>query len=198
MWRVRRSEALVALVAGVAVLVVGVLQGVLIAFLLSLFDLLWRAASPHASVLVELPGGRAFDEPPAGTVVRTRPGLVIYRFGAALFFANEARFREEVERLTGPDEPTSRWFVIDASAINDIDTSGALALEHVLTSLGDRRIVVAVSRLQPQVRVGLERYGLLERIGADRVYATNRDAVEAFERAVPAAPAAPADAADAG
>ena len=183
LWRVRRSEAWIALAAAVAVLVVGVLQGVLLAFLLSLFDLLWRAASPHTAVLVELPGGGAFAEPEAEPVVLTRPGLVIYRFGAALFFANESRFREEVERLTAPQDPAVRWLVLDASAVNDIDTSGALALEHVLASLAERQVVVAVSRLKPNVRAGLETYGLADRIGADRLFATNRDAVEAFERA---------------
>ena len=85
------------MVAGVAVLsvmVVGALLGVVIAFLLSLVDLIARASRPHAAVLVELPGGQGFDTPTDAPVTMTRPGLVIYRFDSSIYFANATFFRK--------------------------------------------------------------------------------------------------------
>lgn len=181
LWHVRRSELWVALAAVFSVLVFGVLQGVVIAFLLSLFDLIWRASRPSTGVLVELPGGEAFDLPEGEPQVVTRPGLVLYRFGASLYFANATAFGEDVERLAAAADPPLRWFVLDASAIGDMDTTGSNALERALDALGRAGVTVAVTRAQPGLRRRLSVYGLEERIGADRFFATNRDAVAAFE-----------------
>jgi high affinity sulfate transporter 1 len=178
--RVRRSELWVALAAVFSVLVFGVLQGVVIAFLLSLFDLIWRASRPSTGVLVELPGGGAFDLPEGDQQVVTRPGLVLYRFGASLYFANAMAFGDDVVRLAATDPPL-RWFVLDASAMADMDTTGSHALERALDALGRAGVTVAVTRAQPVLRRLLAVYGLEDRIGAGRFYATNRDAVAAFE-----------------
>lgn len=180
---VRRSEFWVAAVACVAVLVLGALQGVIIAFLLSLIDLIWRASRPHTAVLAELPGGHGFDTPADGPIRVTRPGLVIYRFGAPLYFANAGLFQDEVKTLVADAAPPVRWFVLDAGAINDIDTSGSRALAQTITALNAQGITFAISRADVPVLELLERYELLEQIGKERLFTTNRDAVEAFERA---------------
>jgi SulP family sulfate permease len=185
LWHRRRSEWWVAMTAVISVLVLGVLQGVAIAFLLSVIDLLWRAANPSASVLVESADGEWFDVPPGPGVAETRPGLVIYRFGAAIYFANAPRFGREAEALATGNPSPVRWFVLDASAINDIDTSGARALRQLIDSLEAAGITFAVSRPREEIRSVLRAHELLDAIGNERIFATNRDAVAAFERAAP-------------
>ena len=181
LWRVRRSELWTALAAIVSVLVLGVLQGVVIAFLLSLFDLIWRASRPDTGVLAERPGDDTFDLPADAPVTITRPGLVVYRFGAPLYFANATTFGEDVQRLADAADPPLRWFVLDASAIADIDTTGARAMERAIASLSKSGVTVAITRLQPPVRELLGVYGLVDAIGAERLFVTNREAVAAFE-----------------
>lgn len=178
---VRRSEFWVATVACVAVLGLGALQGVIIAFVLSLIDLIWRASQPHTAVLAELPSGRGYDFP-QGNLQTTRPGLIIYYFGAPLYFANAGRFRDEVKALVADAVPPVRWVVFDAEAMADIDTSGARALAQVIEALQAQGVTVAISRAAPEIPELLERYELLEKIGAERMFVTNRDAVAAFER----------------
>ncbi len=190
LWHRRRSEWSVAMAAVVSVLVLGVLQGVAIAFLLSMIDLLWRAANPSASVLVESADGEWFDVPPGDGVTETRPGLVIYRFGAALYFANAPRFAREAEALATGNRSRVRWFVLDASAINDIDTSGARALHQFIGSLERSNITFAISRPREELRSVLDAHELLDDVDELRIFATNRDAVAAFERATSITPAA--------
>jgi SulP family sulfate permease len=179
----RRSEFWVAAVACVAVLVLGALQGVIIAFVLSLIDLIWRASQPHTAVLAELPDGRGYDFPQGNPQATTRPGLIIYYFGAPLYFANASRLQDEVKALVADAVPPVRWVVLDAEAMADIDTSGARALAQVVAALQAQGVTVAVSRAAPQIPELLERYELLEQIGVERLFETNRDAVAAFERA---------------
>lgn len=175
----------------------GVLQGVFVAFLLSLFDLLRRAAQPHAAVLVEAPGSATFAEPEGEPVPLTRPGLVVYRFSAALFFANVGRFAAEVERLLAPADGPVRWIVFDLSSMNDVDSGGAMGFERVIEQARAGGAVVALSRVRADLAAKLERYGILGLVGADRVFATNREAVEAFgasgagERVAPGEPDEP-------
>jgi MFS superfamily sulfate permease-like transporter len=114
----------------------------------------------------------------------------VYRFGAPLYFANATLFLEDVERLvTEPPAPV-RWFVLDAQAMVDIDTSGAAALSRAIILLKKRNITIAVSRADRAFRSWMEKYELMPLIDPRRFYPTNRHAAEAFRREA-AGPAAP-------
>lgn len=188
LWRVRRSEFWIAATACVAVLTLGALQGVIIAFLLSTIDLVARAARPRTAVLAPTPDGQSYELPEGEPRTVTRPGLVIYYFGAPLYFANASLLQEQVKGLVARAPAPVRWFVLDAAAITDIDTTGAEALRQVAEELRAAGVVFAISRLEPPLPELLERYELLEAIGTHQLYATNRAAAAAFERAERAAP----------
>ena len=178
----RRSEFWIAAVCLVSVLTLGALPAVIIAFLLSAVDVVRRAANPHTAVLTELPGGRGFLASSAIENAVTAPGLIVYRFGAPLFFGNANSFGEQVEALVEKSDPPVEWFVLDAEAITDIDTTGAEELEQTIKHLKKRGVVFAVARAVAPVTGLLERYELLEQIGEGRLYLSNRAAVEAFAR----------------
>ena len=93
LWHVRRSEFWVVAVCLISVLVFGPLQAVIIAFLLSTIDLLQRASRPDAWVLREAPDGSHFITEETDHDPDT-PGIIMYRFGAPLYFANAAYFEE--------------------------------------------------------------------------------------------------------
>lgn len=178
--RFRRSELLLAVATTVAVLSLGVLYGVLVAIALSLLDTLRRIARPHDSVLGFVPnvaGMHDVDDYPDAEAV---PGLVIYRYDAPLFFVNADNFRERalaaVEQAGEPVE----WFVLNAEAQVDPDLTAVDALEQLRRDLTARGIVFAMARVKQDLRDDLEAAGLLDRIGADRIFPTLPTAVEAF------------------
>lgn len=181
LWRMRRSEFWVALVCMLSVLVFGPLQAVVIAFLLATIDLLRRASRPGAWVLREAPDGSHFVPEEAGRAPESS-GIILYRFGASLYFANAHCFEEEVERLAGRSAGLLRWFVLDAEAINDVDTTGLQALQRTIAWLSGRGVTVAVSRANPSITSLLRHYHLLDMIGESRLFPTNRHAIAAFRR----------------
>ena len=181
-WRMRRSEFWIAAVCAISVLALGPLQAVVIAFLLSMIDLLRRASRPGTSVLREAPDGSHFLPEEAGSDADTS-GLIIYRFGAPLYFANASLFEEEVEKLVTQATTPVKWLVLDVQAIVDIDTSGAEVLRQILSRLTDGGVTVALSRAHPELLSLLKRYDLLESIGDEHVYPTNRHAIAAFRQA---------------
>ena len=181
LWQMRRSEFWIALVCLLSVLAFGPLRAVIIAFLLAAIDLLRRASHPGTWVLKEAPDGSHFIPEKTDHDPDT-PGIIIYRFGASLYFANAALFEEEVKELVMRAAIPVKWFVLDAEAINDIDTTGVEVLHQVLTWLDKRGVSIAVSRANPSTTALLKHYHLLELFGANRLYPTNHHAIVAFRR----------------
>ena len=179
LWQMRRSEFWIAVVCLLSVLVFGPLQAVIIAFLLSTIDLLRRASRPGTWVLHESPDGSHFI-PGESDHAPDTSGIMIYRFGASLYFANATLFEEEVEKLVTQAAAPVKWFVLDAEAMNDMDTTGAESMHQVLKLLAKRGITIAVSRANQPTAALLTRYHLLDLIGGNRLYPTNRHAIAAF------------------
>jgi MFS superfamily sulfate permease-like transporter len=186
LFRMRRSDFWIAIVALLSVLVLGALPAVIIAFLLSTIAVVGRASHPQTAVLNAMPDGRGYfaDTTDDAYQITTLPGLIIYRFGSSLYFANANTFTEEAQRLVEEAEAQGekvRWFVLDAEAINDIDTTGAKALKTTHEYLTTRGQTFALSRANLRVPELLKRYELDEAIPESRRFPTNRDAVAAFE-----------------
>jgi MFS superfamily sulfate permease-like transporter len=180
-WQMRRSEFWVAAVCAISVLALGPLQAVVIAFLLATIDLLRRAARPGTWVLRETADGSHFLPEEAGSAPDTS-GLLVYRFGAPLYFANAGLFEEEVEKLLTQATTPVKWLVLDAQAMVDIDTSGAEVLQQVLSRSADSGVTVAISRANASMAALLAQYHLLDLIGENRLYPTNRHAIAAFRQ----------------
>ncbi len=77
-----------------------------------------------------------------------------------------------------------RWFVLDAEAISDVDTTGAQVLRQAITLLAKHKVTFAVSRADRSFRSWLEKYDLAELIDLGHFYPTNRHAAAAFRRAM--------------
>jgi sulfate permease, SulP family len=179
LYQVRRSEFWIAIVCLLSVLTLGSLQAVIIAFLLSVIDVVRRAAYPSTVVLGWLPGENRFLEISQDERAQSIPGLLVYRFEVELFFANAETFREEIQRLIETTEPKVEWVVLDAGAISDIDATGAEVLEQIIRYLKVRGVTFGVAQANMRVRRLLQIYGLLDHIGEERLYDTNYEAAKA-------------------
>jgi len=181
LWRMRQSEFWIAIACLISVLVLGPLDAVIIAFLLTTVDVIRRASHPGTWVLCEAPDGSHFIPKETDHAPDTS-GLVIYRFGAPLYFANAALFLEEVDKLVTQADAPVKWFVLDSEAILDIDTTGAATLRQVLSLLSKHGVTFAMSRPSPRLSQVLKHYHLMALIGENRFYSTNRRAVAAYQQ----------------
>jgi sulfate permease, SulP family len=129
-------------------------------------------------VLVKSPGGH-WHATPVRPGARTEPGLVVYRFGTSLYYANASRLAEDVAALTGHGEPL-RWMVLDAAAIDDVDYTAASVFTQVITKLRDQHARLVVTSAVAKVRQQLDRYGISAALGAGAYYDTPGAALEAY------------------
>src|SRR6516225_1607449 len=116
--------------------------------------------------------------PPAAGAT-PQQGLVIYRFGAPLFYANANRFAEEVREIIGATPSNVRWLIVDAEAITNIDYSASRMVRQLHAYLMNRGVELAFGRVASSLRSDLIRHRLLEVIGPRRIYDHLHDAVAA-------------------
>jgi high affinity sulfate transporter 1 len=176
----RWSELLLALATTVAVLVFGVLIGILVAVGLSIADLLRRVAHPHDGILgyVEgIAGMHDVDDHPGARLV---PGLVVYRYDSPLFFANAEDFQARALAAVLSAPTPTEWFVFNAESNVEVDLTSLDAVEELRTELERRGVVFAMARVKQDLLVRLEATGLAERIGAGRIFPTLPTAVEGY------------------
>ena len=187
-WSLDGSDGQLALVGFAGVTLLGVLPGILVAVIASLLALVRRAYRPQVSVLGRAAGETSADEdflfrsiarhPEYATV----PGLVLFRFGNELFFANASYFRDETLRLVD-DAAEPRTVLVDAAAVTYVDTTAVAMLDELIETLHRARDHV---RARPASRRAAPRrssaQASLDRIGPDALHASIHTGVEAFLR----------------
>ena len=116
--RCARAEFWLAVVTAVGVLTVGVLQGILVAVVLSLVNVLYHISRPHDALLddLEASGGTVYRGVTDKDTSLTEPGLIVYRFDAPLVFANAAFFTERLEELLANAGAGLKCVILDAEA----------------------------------------------------------------------------------
>ncbi len=187
--RVDRREVGLALLTAAIVVAVGMVAGVLVTVVLSLFLVAIRASQPARTFLVRVPGTDSFRGVASVVDGTTEPGLVVYRFDAPLFFANAQLLADDIGAAIaeGVASVPVRWVVIDAEGTGEVDSTGAAMLSDLADDLRRHGVTLALARLKAPVSAYLSRAGVMEKIGAGRVYLEVDDAVAAFHATDPVA-----------
>lgn len=172
------GEFTLAVFTAVAVVVLGVEHGILTAVALSLLRHVRHSYRPHTMMLAPGPEGR-WQPVPAQPGKETAPGLIVYRFGADLFYANDHFFVEDVQQLIAQAPDKVRTFVVDASAITDLDYSAARSLTDLLETLRQQHVTVVFARVNRYLRSDMDRHGITEVVKASCIFSTLHEALAA-------------------
>ena len=178
LYRARRAEAALFGVTFVGVVSIGVLEGILIAIVLSLGDFVRRAWRPHDAVLGRVDGMKGYHDIGRYPHARCIPGLVLYRFDAPLFFANAGYFRDRLRAVARL--PGTRWIVVAAEPITDVDTTAADVLEAARTELERRGVRLVFAELKDPTKDRLRASDVYDRFGDERFFPTLGTAVDAY------------------
>ena len=185
LWKIDRSDGVLAIAAFLGVFLVGVLEGILIAIGLSFVAFVWHSWRPYRAELGRIPGRRGYHDRSRNPEAERIPGLVIVRWDASLFFANGNIFDHWVrqvvrraEREAGAGAPPIRTVIVAAEPITDIDTTAMDELVRLDDYLHGRGIRLLLAELKGPVRDLIRRHGLTSRFGPDRFPPTVGAAVD--------------------
>jgi sulfate permease, SulP family len=177
----RRDEFAVALLTLAAVVVLGVEEGIVVAVVASIIDHLRHSYNPLNHVLVKSPTGH-WQPVPVTPGARTEDGIVVYRFGTSLYYANAARLTADLTAIVGHGTPL-RWFVFDCAAIEDIDYTASSVLARAVDLAKQHHVRFTLSTVLPQVSKELDGYGITKELDPDACYETPGEALDAFNAA---------------
>ena len=192
LWRQRRSEWLVSVVAFLGVAILGVLPGIAVAVLLSVFNVFRRSWWSYRTRLGRVPDVAGFHDVTLRPGAEELEGLVLFRFDGPLFFANARRFAEDIRSLARTDPPP-RWIVLAAEPMTDVDPTAAEILAKVNEELTERGIRVGIAELKDPVRAKLQRYEPSRVVDESRIFSTVDEAVAAYLVAFPESQWRPTD-----
>jgi SulP family sulfate permease len=184
LWDLRRVDFWLAMVALAGVLVMPTLEALALAVIVSLLTLIWRTSEPRMTFLGRARGGLEsidLETAPEAAV----PGLLIVRPDEMLYFANVASVRDGILAAAEESEPRPSVVLLDIGLTPEVDVPVVEALDDLHARLGAAGIELWLSRVQPPVRALLDRAGVLEHIGVERIYPREIEAMMAFVARMP-------------
>jgi MFS superfamily sulfate permease-like transporter len=186
LWRQRRIEFALSMIALLGVALLGVLPGILLAVSLSILNVFRRTWWPHHVELGRVDGIEGLHDTERYPEAEVLPGLVVYRFDAPLIFANARTFGEAM-RAIAEQRQGLRWLVIAAEPITDVDTSASDMLQELDVWLNERGVSLIFAEMKDPVREKIERYELTHTIDPSHFFRTLDEAVAEYVRQTGAA-----------
>jgi SulP family sulfate permease len=166
MWRLSRLDFYAAAVALGGVLLLGILQGILLAALASILLLLARVSRPHIAFLGRIPGTNSFSDLEGHPENEPLPGMIAFRPEASLIYVNADAVMEAVLTRLGQADPQAiRLVVCDLSASPYMDLAGTQMLHRLHGELVGREIGLRVIGARGAVRALLRADGVEPKVG---------------------------------
>ena len=180
LWRLRPGEFVLSVVCFLGVALFGVIEGIFIAVGLALLDFLWRAWRPYDAVLGRVEGLGGYHDVTRHPEATRIPGLVLFRWDAPLFFANAETFHEHVLGAVAQAPTPTKWVVVAAEPVTDIDVTAADQLGELYRELEEAGIEICFAEMKGPVKDRLKRYGLFAKLGVGNFFPTIEQAVDAY------------------
>ena len=179
LWKTHRGDFIMMLATFIITLFFGIEEGVLTGVVLSVLMVMYRNAKPHIAVLGQLPNTNYFRNVDRFPNAIQLPDCLIIRFDSQLFFGNALYFKEFFEDLVvNHQNPPLKGIILDASNINDIDSSGLKALAGTKEFLERSGIAFYLSGVIGPVRDKLHKADLINKIGKGNQFMYVQDAFD--------------------
>jgi sulfate permease, SulP family len=180
--RVQKVDFWIAVAAMIGTVLVGVLAGVLIGIVLSLIWLIAVATHPAMPILGHEAGTQVFREADEHPDVEILPGVAVIRFDGGLFFATADALEDRLREIIHAS-PALTGIVLDCGGINFVDSQGAAKMADLVTLVREADVNLHLTRLKPAVWAILQRGGVIEAIGTDKIHGNIHLAIEAEQAA---------------
>lgn len=179
LFKVKLIDGLIAVATFLITLIVGITEGVLAGIAISVVAIMYRISRPNVAELGHLPGTRSFRDIMRHPEAEIVNGIAILRIDASFTFANADFLRDMLLERSVLDEDL-KHIVIDASTINDLDTSAAAALASAARTLKDRDIELYFGGVKDIVLDTMRLFGLVDLLGESHFFLSPHRAIKAI------------------
>ncbi|MEX0769933.1 MAG: solute carrier family 26 protein [Balneolaceae bacterium] len=177
LWKTDRKDLAMLSVTFIATLTLGIEEGIAIGVILSLVIVIYGSTRPHSTVLGQLGDTDNFRNIGRYPKAEVTEEVLIFRFDAPLYFANTEHFLNRINKLAGKKGEKLEVVILDASAINSIDSTGIHTVENLIQDLQVRRIGFYIAGAIGPVRDKLKTSGITTLVGEEHFFFDVSDAV---------------------
>ena len=175
-YRLNRTEFWVAIFALLGVITFGTLQGVIIGLLISILVLIYRASNPAIPLMGKVAATGKYQNIETNPAAKQIPGVAIFRFDAALFFANVNALSSRVQNVIDESQDKIKFVIIDMQSVNMIDLEGADALKELATDLATQNVDLHLANVKTKVKEYLITTEVNKVIGNKNIHSSINDA----------------------
>lgn len=179
LWKVKRDDLGLLIFTFAATLVLGVKYGIFLSVGLSMVWFVIKTTRPHYAVLGKLPKTDQYRNIKRHEQAETTPGVLTLRFDAQFYYGNVSFLKDTVKREEAHMGSPLQALVLDASAINQLDSSADTALHELLRDYRQRNVDLFFAHVKGPVMDVMKRSGFVQSLGEDHFFLTTDDAVQA-------------------
>lgn len=181
LFKVKITEGILLVLTFVATLALGIMPGLLFGIVASILLFITLNTRPNTAILGRLPNTNIFRNVQHFPEAQTIAGLVILRIDASLYFANAVFLKEKVHEICRQHGTALKALILDASAVNDLDSSADTALHQLSAEFKTNGIEFYIAGVKAPVRDVMKRSGLYAVLGSDHFFFTIDAAVKRFQ-----------------
>jgi sulfate permease, SulP family len=184
-WHVSRMEFAFALIGMAGPISLGVLNGVIVAVVATLIYVILKEMRPRDAQLGRIAGRRGFYKLHRSERAQQIPGLAVCLVQGSLLFFNVDYVKSRLIEIAKGLSADTRWFVLDASAVVQADSTAAAMLDDLQTTFSERGLHFGIAELHQEPKEIFTRAGVIDKIGRDMIFEDLEEAVAAFRHSLP-------------
>lgn len=181
LWKTDKRDLAMLLVTFVATLALGIEEGIAIGVILSLVLVIYSSTKPHSAELGHLGKTQNYRNINRYTEAVVEDDILIYRFDSSLYFANVEHFQDTLYAKMDRHGDDLKLVILDASAINSIDSTGIHVLIEIIKDLKEKGVEFFIAGAIGPVRDKLKTCGIQETMGDDHFFFDVSDAVSYYK-----------------
>lgn len=179
LWKHRKDEFFILLATFLITLFIGIKEGILIGVLIALLLMVYRTSKPHFAVLGRVKGTNYFKNVNRFSEnIETYKEVLVLRFDAQIYFGNQDYFKKELYKKIEQKGNALKHVILNAEAINYIDSTGAQMLKQVVVDLKSKEIAFKLARVNGPTRDILYKTGLMKEIGKENIFVRTFEACD--------------------
>lgn len=179
LWKVKREDFFILCFTFLATLILGIKVGIFLAIGVNMLWFVVKTTRPHYAVLGRLPNTSIYLNVKRQSDAETNDNILTIRFDAQFYYGNVSFLKEILKREEANMKSTLKAVVLDASSINQLDSSADNALHELLRDYQERGVNVYIAGLKGPVLDVLSRSGFLAKIGPNHLLMTVDQAMKA-------------------
>ena len=181
LWKYKKDDLIMLLGTFAVTLTIGIKEGIIVGVILSLGFLIFRSTRPHIAECARIEGTDYFKNVERFENAKGRKDVLIFRFDGQLYFANTNYFKDQLNDMIAKKGPTLKLVILNAEAINHMDSSAVHMLDKTIKDLCKKEIFFAVAGAIGPVRDIIFNSGLAETIGKELMFVEVNKALECLD-----------------